>query len=251
MTSLGKDTFGINKTEFGQKIGRIIKNFRANSKLIGEPKDFVIRACKLTERWGKLANDPETIVYLRNIDIAGGRKVKVISLERGGTQQPVPKQKLTDELYPVKRIATSATPEEKHFNNVRVAMRNGVYYQLKAFRDSCQLPIICSISGRKILPGNRTDVDHCGKTFSEIADDFIREKCLKYSLITLKGPPTAKVFADQELWCQWVQYHLQNARFALTLASANRSSGAKGYCTDPELLGSFAKETPEDLALDF
>ena len=249
--TLGKDTFGINKTEFGQKIGRIIKNFRANSKLIGEPKDFVVRACKLTERWGKLANDPETIVYLRNLEIAGGRKVKVISLERAGTQQPVPKQKLTDELYPVKRIATSATPEEKHFNNVRVAMRNGVYYQLKAFRDSCVLPVVCSISGRKILPGQKSDVDHVNKTFSELADDFIREKCLKYSLITLKGPPTAKVFADCTLWQEWIAYHLRCARFSLTLASANRSSGAKGYCTDPELIGSFAKETPEDLALDF
>lgn len=249
--ALGKDTFGINKTEFSQKIGRIIKNFRANSKLVGEPKDFVLRCCRLTERWGKLANDPEVVVYLRNIEIAGGRKVKVISLERGGTQQPVPKQKLTDELYPVKRTASSASPGEKHFNNVRVAMRNGIYFQLKAFRDSCVLPAVCSISGRKILPGNRTDVDHCGKTFSEIADDFIREKCLKYSLITLKGPPTAKVFADDTLWQEWVAYHLRYARFALTLASANRSCGAKGYCTDTELIGSFAKETPEDLALDF
>ena len=249
--TLGKDTFGINKTEFSQKIGRIIKNFRANSKLIGEPKDFVVRACKLTERWAKLANDSETIVYLRNIEIAGGRKVKVISLERAGTQQPVPKQKLTDELYPVKRIATSATPEEKHYNAVKASMRLAVTYQLKAFRDSCQLPIICSISGRKILPGQKSDVDHIGKTFSELADDFIREKCLKYSAILLCGPPTAKRFKDTVLWGAWVQYHLAHARFALTLASANRSKGCGDYVTDSELIGSFAKETPEDLALDF
>ena len=97
----------------------------------------------------------------------------------------------------------------------------------------------------------RTDIDHIGRTFSEIADAFIREKCLNYSLITLKGPPTAKVFADQELWQQWIAFHLRYARYSLTLASANRSKGASGYETPVELLGSFSKEDPEDLALDF
>lgn len=248
---IGQDTFQLNKTQFSEKVSRIIKNFRANSKLVGEPKDFVLRCCRLTERWTKLANDPETVVYLRYNEIAGGRRIKMIHLERGNTKQPVPKQKLVDELYPSKRIATSATPEEKHYNTVKVAMRLAVTYQLKAYRDSCQLPIICSISGRKIIPGMKTDIDHLGKTFSELADDFVREKCLNYSRITLKGPPTAKVFVDQELWQQWVQYHLQHARYSLTLASANRSKGCGEYQTDPELLGSFSKEDPEDLALDF
>jgi hypothetical protein len=249
--TLGRDTFGLTKTEFSEKIGRIVKNFRANSKLVGEAKDFVLRCCKLTERWQKLANDPEVVVYLRNIDTAGGRKVKVISLERGATKQPVPKNQLVDALYPVKRIATTATPEEKHYNSVKQAMRGGIFYQLKAYRDSCGPSGICSISGKKIRPGMRTDIDHIGMTFSEIADAFVREKSLKYSCITLKGPPTAKVFADQELWEQWVAYHLQHARYSLTLASANRSKGCGDYTTPPELLGSFTKKDPEDLALDF
>ena len=249
--TLGKETFGLNKGEFTEKIGRIIKNFRANSKLIGEPKDFVLRCCKLTDKWGKMANDPDVIVYLRNIDIAGGRKVKVISLERGGTKQPVPKAQLVSALYPTKKIATSATVEEAHYLKVKAAMRNGIHYQLKAFRDSCQLPMVCSISGRKIIPGTRTDVDHIGMTFSEIADEFVREKCLNYSLISLKGPPTAKVFSDSALWQEWVAFHLSKARYALVFASANRSKGCEGYETPPELIGSFAKEDPEDLALDF
>jgi len=249
--AIGKDTFQLNKTEFGQKIGRIIKNFRANSKLIGEPSEFVLRCCRLTERWSKLANDPEVVVYLRNIEIAGGRKVKVISLERGGTQQPVPKQKLLDELYPVKRIATSATPEEKHLNAVKAAMRHAIFYQLKAYRDSCQLPIICSISGRKILPGQKSDVDHVGMTFSEISDSFVREKDLKYTDIILVGPPTAKRFKDSKLWEEWIAYHLQKSRYALTLSSANRSKGADGYSTDVELVGSFKSDDPDSLSLDF
>jgi hypothetical protein len=249
--TLGKDTFGLNKTEFSDKIGRIIKNFRAGSKIIGEPRDFIIRCCKLTEKWSKLANDENVLIYLRNVETAGGRRVKMIALERGGTSQPVPKAQLVSALYPTKRIATSATPEEKHFNAVRASMRFAISYQLKAFRDSCHLPIICHITGKKIIPGARTDVDHVGKTFSELCDDFIREKCLNYSLITLKGPPTAKVFTDKALWEQWVAYHLQYARFALALASGNRSKGADGYNTDASLIGSFAKESPEDLALDF
>jgi len=249
--TLGKDTFGINKTEFSQKIGRIIKNFRANSKLIGEPRDFVLRCCKLTDQWSKMANDPEVVVYLRNLDIAGGRKIKMISLERGSTRQPVPKAKLVDVLYPPKKTAATATPEEKHYNAVKAAMRGAVHYQLKAFRDSCELPVVCHLSGMKIRPGHRTDVDHVGMTFSEICDEFIREKCLKYSLVTLKGPPTAKVFADSTLWQEWVAFHMSKARYSLTLASANRSKGCGDYVTPKELLGSFAKETPEDLSLDF
>jgi hypothetical protein len=249
--TLGKATFDLTKTEFSEKIGRIIKNFRANSKLVGEPKDFVLRCCKLTERWSKLANDPEVVVYLRNLETAGNRKVKMISLERGTTKQPVPKAKLVDELYPVKRIATSASPEEKHYNAVKQAMRGGIFYQLKAYRDSCGPSGICSISGKKIRPGMRTDIDHIGMTFSEIADAFIREKGLNYSRIVLCGPPTAKVFKDRELWEQWIAFHLRYARYSLTLASANRSKGCGEYVTPLELIGSFAKETPEDLSLDF
>lgn len=251
MSTIGKDTFGLNKSEFGQKLGRIITNHRANSKLIGEARDFVLRCCRLTDQWRKMAEDTEVVVYLRNIDIAGGRKIKMLSLERGGTKQPIPKAKLVDALYPAKKIATSATPEEKHYGNVKVAMRGAIHYQLKAFRDSCTLPIICSISGKKILPGQKTDVDHVGITFSEIADNFLAEKGLKYTDITLKGPPTAKAFTDSQLWQEWVSYHLAKARYSLTLASANRSKGCGDYCTPPELLGTFAKEDPEDLALDF
>jgi hypothetical protein len=175
----------------------------------------------------------------------------MIVLERGTTKQPIPKQKLVDALYPPKKTAATATPEEKHFNMVRVAMRGGIAHQLKAFRDWVELPIECSLTGRRIRPGVATDVDHVGVTFSEIADSFIREKCLKYSAIVLCGPPTAKRFKDVELWSEWISYHQAKARYSLVCASANRSKGSDGYETDRELLGSFAKETPEDFSLDF
>ena len=249
--SIGKDTFNLNKTEFSQKIGRIIQNFRASSKLVGEPKEFVLRCCKLTEQWQKLANDPEVVVYLRNVDTAGGRKVKMISLERGTTKQPVPKAKLVDALYPTKKIATTATPEEKHYNAVKGAMRLAIHYQLKAFRDSINLPCVCFITGKHIRKGMKTDIDHCGMSFSEIADRFLLIKGIKYADVPLVGPPTGKSFKDRQLWDEWIHFHMANARYSLVCASANRSKGASGYETPQELFGSFKAETPEDLSLDF
>jgi hypothetical protein len=249
--AIGKDTFDLTKKDYTAKLGRIISNHRANSKLIGEPAEFVLRSCRLTETWEKLARDPDVVVYLRNVDIAGGRKVKMLSLERGGTKQPISKSKLVDALYPVKKIATTATVEEKHYNAVKSAMRNAVHFQLKSFRDAVQLPCVCTITGKYIRPGMRTDVDHIGTSFSELADRFVALKKLTYADIALQGPPTGKHFKDKQLWVEWEAYHLAFARFALVCASANRSKGSEGYKTPEELYGSFKAEDPETLSLDF
>jgi hypothetical protein len=249
--ALGKETFNLNKGEYTEKLGRVISNHRANSKLIGEPAEFVLRSCRLTEQWSKLAGDPDVSVYLRNINIAGGRRIKMLSLERGSTRQPVPKAKLLDILYPPKKMACTATVEEAHYNKVKSSMRLAIHYQLKAYRDSIELPIICSLTGKKIRPGMRTDTDHIGTTFSEIADSFVAMKGLKYTDIVLKGPPTAKTFKDEVLWQEWVHFHMAHARYALVCASANRSKGSDGYRTNSDLIGSFATEDPEDLSLDF
>ena len=249
--AIGKDTFDLNKGEYTEKLGRIITNHRANSKLLGEPKEFVLRSCRLSEQWLKLAGDPETEVYLRNVDIAGGRKVKMLSLERTGTKQPVSKSKLVDALYPAKKIATTATPEEKHFNAVKAAMRNGVKDQIKAFRNSLNMPQICYITGSLLRPGARTDVDHVGVPFSQIADDFMFSESLKYTDIALVGPPTNKKFKDSELWKTWMDYHRKVARYSVVSASANRSKGCGSYQTPVELYGSFKAEDPDDLDLDF
>lgn len=249
--TLGRDTFELSKGDYSAKLGRIIKNHRVNSLLIGEPAEFVIRSCKLTEKWGKLATDPEVKVRLRNLDIAGGRKVKMLSLERGETKQPVGKAKLVDELYPVKRVATTASPEEKNYNSVKAAMRRGVTDQLKEYRDSIKLPVICAISGMKIVKGMKTDVDHSSLTFSEIADRFLMDREMKYTDVSLCGPPTGKRFKDTELWEDWQDFHYDTAKYSLVLASANRSEGGKGYSTPEELYGSWATEDPDSMSLDF
>ena len=157
--AIGQDTFGLTKKEFTEKFTRIVNNHRANSKLVGEPLEFILRACRLTDQWEKLANDSEVSVHLRNVDIAGGRKVKMVSLERGSSRQPVAKAKLLDTLYPPKKMACTATPEESHYNKVKSSMRLAIHYQLKAYRDSVNLPIVCSLTGKKIRPGQKTDVD--------------------------------------------------------------------------------------------
>jgi hypothetical protein len=248
---LGKTTFNLNKGQYSEKLGRIIANHRTNSRLIGEPADFVLRSCRLTDQWQKLGADPDTVVYLRNVDIAGGRKIKMLSLERSGTKQPIGKSKLIDALYPVKKIATTATAEEKHYNGVKAAMRRAVTSQLTGFRDLQALPVVCYLTGKHIRRGMRTDVDHVGIPFSALCDQFLTLHSLKYTDIALMGPPTGKHFKDVELWVAWQDYHREHARYALVCASANRSKGNGGYTTPPEIYGSFSAEDPESLSLDF
>lgn len=249
--TIGKQTFDLTRKDYSEKLSRIISNHRVNAKLIGEPKEFVLRSCRLHQTWAKLAADPDTEVYLRNLEIAMGRKVKLISLECKGSKQPVPKAKLVDALYPPKKIKTSASVEETHYNKVKAAMRQGIKYQLNEFRNSVKLPTFCFLSGRELRKSAKTDVDHSGLSFSQIADSFLEFKGLVYTDITLEGPPTAKRFKDKRLWEEWIEYHGEVARLELVCASANRSKGAGDYETPSKLYGSFAKSSPEDIALDF
>lgn len=249
--TIGKQTFNLTRKDYSEKLSRIIDNHRMNARLIGEPKEFVLRSCRLCPSWVKMASDPSIEVYLRNIEIATGRKIKMVSLERGGSKQPVSKAKLLDALYPPKKIKTSATPEEKHYNAVKCAMRDGISGQLKDFRLAAKLPTTCYLTGKELRKGHKTDVDHVGLSFSEIADSFLSERGVVYTDVALVGPPTAKRFRDSELWLEWQSYHLAKARFSLVCASANRSKGAGDYTTPEDLYGSFSKQDPEDLALDF
>lgn len=249
--TLGKTTFGLNKSEFSEKLGRIITNHRANSRVIGESAEFILRACRLVERWGKLAGNPDVRVYLRNVGISGVRNVKMLSLEVGKTKQPVSKAKLVDAIYPPRKITTSATEEEKHYNAVRAAMRNAIRDQIKDYRKGVELPQVCYLTGTHLRKGTKTDVDHVGKPFSQIADEFFSEKQLTYTEVTLVGPPNAKRFRDAELWSEWKEFHRENARFALVSSSANRAKGSDGYVTDEKLVGSFVATDPNELSLDF
>lgn len=249
--SLGKTVLGLSKKEFTELIRKIIKNHRVNSRLIGTPRELILKASKITDKWGKIANRPDTLVYLRTIDIARGIKVKMISLEEGKTKQPVPLNQFISALYPPKPLPSPATPEERHYGAVKTSMRFAVDHQLKEFRDSVELPLQCPLTGAHIRKGVKTDVDHFGLSFSEIADRFLEVSGLKYSDILLEGPPTARKFKDKELWAVWQEYHKLQASFALVCASANRSKGCGDYVTPKELIGSLAPKDSTELSLDF
>jgi hypothetical protein len=132
--TLGKDTFSLTKGEFSEKFSRIVNAHRAGSKLIGQPRDFVITACRLASKFSKVANEADVEVRLENYP-CGPRKVKMIILKRpDGFKQPVPKNQLVDQLYPPRVTKRAPNLERKHVTAVRAAMRQLVDYQLRAYR---------------------------------------------------------------------------------------------------------------------
>ena len=249
--SVAKETLGLNKGEFSKKLSSVIDAHRANSKIIGKPKDFILTSCRLSERFSKVANEPNVEVRIRNISI-GPRKVKVLHLKReDGFEQPVPKGQLVDQLYPPRKTVKHATPEKKHALAVRGAMRQAVDYQLKAYRKKAVFPLLCWTTEKMIRKGMRWDVDHINKPFIQLCDEFVSSHDLTYCDIPLIGPPNLKRFKDKTLWGAWQLYHEMHARFAPTLPKANRSKGSGEYQASEALLGSFAGAEKDDVDLDF
>ena len=249
--SVAKEALGLNKGEFSKKLGQIVDAHRANSKIIGKPKDFILTACRLCDRFAKVANEPEVTVRVINMRI-GPRSVKCIHLCRAdGFKQPVPRGQLTDQLYPPRKTVNHATPEKKHALAVRSAMRNAVTYQLKDYRKSVTFPTECWHTQKVIRRGIRWDVDHIVKPFVQLCDEFIEAQGVKYCDVALAGPPNMKRFKDTVMWKAWQLYHECHARFAPTLPKANRSAGSGDYQASEALIGSFAGSEEDDIDMDF
>lgn len=250
--SVAKETLGLNKGEFAKKFSAVVDNHRTGSKLIGKPRDFILTACRLTERFAKMANDTTVEVRVKNWK-AGPRKVKMIVLVRPADkrEQPVSKGQIVDILYPPKKIATSASDEKKHALAVRAAMRSAVSNQLKAYRKTLRYPLECWHTQAIIRIGTRVDIDHINKPFLQLCDEFLESQELKYVDIPLVGPPNLKKFKDDKLQRAWALYHECHARLAPALPKANRAAGSGEYQASEALLGSFAKEDPNDLDMDF
>ena len=249
--SIAKETLGLNKSEFQKKLSNIVDAHRAGSKVIGKPKDFILIACRLSERFSKVANEPEIEVRLKNMKI-GPRKVKCIHLKRkDGFEQPVPRGQLVDTLYPPRKTKNHASPEKKHALAIRSAMRTAVDYQLRKFRKAVRLPAECHHTQRQIRIGMRWDVDHIGRPFLQLCDEWVELQGLTYLDLTLIGPPNLKKFKDNKLQKHWVLWHEVNATLAPSLAKANRSAGSGEYQASEALLGSLKKEDPDDVDLDF
>lgn len=251
MSLAAKEALGLGKGDFSKKFSTITANHRTGTKLVGKPKDFVLIACRLVERFSKMANEVEVEVRLKNWKV-GPRKVKMVVLKRkDGFEQPVPKGQLVDALYPPKKIATSASAEKKHALAVRSSMRGAVDYQLRQYRKSLNLPVECWHTERQIRFGMKFDIDHIVKPFLQLCDEFVEVSNLKYCDIPLCGPPNLKKFKDDKLQKAWVLYHEMHCRLAPSLPKANRSAGSGEYSASEALIGSFAKEDPEDVDIDF
>ncbi len=248
--SVAKETLGLNKGEFSKKISSIIDNHRAGSKLIGKPRDFLITACRLADRFSEVANRTEVEVRVANRRI-GPRSVKMLVIKEGGKEYPVPKGQLVDALYPAKATVRKANPEKKHALAVRAAMRSAVDSQLRAYRKQLKYPLECWHTQQIIRLGMRMDVDHIHKPFLQLCDEFIESRDLTYCDIPLIGPPNLKRFKDQKLQKAWILYHEIQARLAPSLARANRSAGSGEYEAKEALIGTFEVTDEENLDLDF
>lgn len=249
--SIGKDTFGLGKGEFSEKFSRVVNAHRAGSRLIGQPRDFVITACRLASKFSKVANEEGVEVRLENYP-CGPRKVKMIILKRpDGFKQPVPKQQLVDQLYPPRVTRRTPNLERKHVSSVRGAMRQLVDSQLRAYRKTLQYPIECYVTGKQLRPGMRVDIDHLGRPFVQLADDWVESLGLTYCDLAICGPPNLKKFKEAKYNTAWQIFHEDNARLIAVCAAANRSKGSGDYATPPEIIGSFTKTNDEEIDLEF
>lgn len=250
-STVGKDTFGLNKGEFSKKFSRIVDAHRAGSKLIGEPRDFIITAARLAERFSTVANEPDVELRVKMWP-CGPRKVKMAVMKRGdGKEYPIPKNQLVDALYPPRQTVRTPNHERKHVTAVRAAMRQLVDNQLRSYRKTLEYPIECYVTGKQLRPGMRVDIDHLGKPFVQLADEWIASLDLTYCDLTLCGPPNLKRFKEAKYNDAWSLYHKDHARLIPTCAAANRSKGSGDYTTPQEIVGSFARKDEDDVDLDF
>jgi hypothetical protein len=249
--TVGKDVFSLTKGEFSKKFSRVVDSHRAGSKLIGEPKNFILKAARLAERFSTVANEPDVELRVKMWP-CGPRRVKMAVMKRGdGKEYPIPKNQLVDALYPPRQTVRTPNLERKHVTAVRAAMRQLVDSQLRAYRKTLQYPLECHVTGKQLRPGMRVDIDHLGKPFVQIADEWVASLDLTYCDLALIGPPNLKRFKDKAFNDAWSLYHEDHARLIAVCAAANRSKGSGDYTTPPEIIGSFAKQTDDEIDLEF
>jgi hypothetical protein len=245
------------KGSFSTTLSAVISNHRAGSKIIGKPAEFVLQACSMCDKWTTVANRACTEVRIANKQI-GPRKVKMIVLrtisEKDGKSHDimVPKQQLVDALFPAKKRESTDTPENKHYKQVRGAMRNAVSYQLKKARESIDWGFAeCCNTGKMLRKGMKIDIDHYGICFAELCDQWLAFEGLTYCDVMLAGPPNSKRIKEKELESSWVNFHYNRANLRPSLAAANRSKGADDYATPVERIGSFKAQSEDEMSMDW
>jgi len=245
------------KGQFGEILSSIVKNHRANSRIIGKPADLVLEACRMTIQWSTVSNRADAEVRVVNQQI-GPRKVKMLALrstsDKGNGRHDVllPKNKLVDALFPAKKRESTDTPENRHYKRVRGAMRNAVSYQLKKARENIDWGFAeCCNTGKMLRKGMKIDIDHFGSCFAELCDEWLAFEGLTYCDVVLSGPPNSKKIKEKDLESSWMNFHYRRANLRPSLASANRSKGADDYATPVERIGSFKAQSNDEMSLDW
>ena len=99
--------------------------------------------------------------------------------------------------------------------------------------------------------GTKIHIDHIGKPFIQIADEFVEGHGLTYCEIQIYGPPNLKSFRDKALQTAWQTYHKCHARLAPCLAKENMSAGSGSYDANEAIIGVFEGKLEDDVDLDF
>lgn len=229
------------KKEKLRKLDLILESHDLGSEVIGSPRDYLLEICSACERYRKLALDPGSKFYVGNYKIASGRKVRMVFLQSGGRKVPLSKKN----LFPTKKRNPGVN---NYASEVRGAMRNMVSNQISEYRSTLPFSFSCFESGLTIRKGMKYDIDHSGKPFVRIADEWLLYQGITYEDVVLSGRPNAKKIKDPALAESWVNYHLEEAELVPVLASVNRSKGCGDYVSPPCL---FEERKKESINLEF
>lgn len=122
--------------------------------------------------------------------------------------------------------------EETHRKNILLALRNEISdtKRLDFLNDSGDIStcFICNMQGKM-------EIDHFGKCFQQIVDEFISTNDLKYDNMNYIysgkefGNNWYVTLQDKEIKQKWVKYHDENANFRFLCMRCNGSVGSSGY----------------------
>ena len=229
------------KTKSGLQYSKILKQ-RIGTSIKGEDLEFILELLSKTQKYRfvkeRIAEGIEVSIVPRMVEIASGRRIRMFCIEYykdgGFRHTPVSKTKVIDQAFP-KRKPTEKQKESAHkkkkISQVRAALRLAIEDQVKACRRTTPWPYPCKLTGKLLYAHDKTHVDHYGKPFVQLVEDWLKSEELYYSDLKLTGPPTAKRILGEgmggvSLEDSWKYYHEQYAELEIVSATANISKGA-------------------------
>lgn len=125
--------------------------------------------------------------------------------------------------YPKTIYAIS--PETDYKSRVNRAFRYETLEQIKDFkRKAIEDGQVCPRSG-VVLQWGTTDVDHIGKEFAELREEFLKQEGLDILTVQFQDNPSADScsLVDRELAARWIAWHGQHAQLVALHRDAHRT----------------------------